>query len=186
MVCDIMVDHELISLFHEVGKLKRITRAGWIRVGVPSPESVADHSFRCAFFAMIFGDMLDVDAEKLLKMGLIHDLAEIMVGDITPHEGISEDEKKQRENEAFNKIFQGAPNSEFYLNLWTEYQNQETKEAIMIKNLDKLEMAFQAVEYQEEFPELDLAEFIKEAETQIDLPEVHKLLNDLKKQEKAT
>jgi 5'-deoxynucleotidase YfbR-like HD superfamily hydrolase len=181
-----MADRELITLFHKVGKLKRIKRAGWTRMSIPNPESVADHSFRCTFFAMVLGDLKDLDCERIMKMALIHDLAEITVGDITPHDGISDDEKKQREDAALKQIFQDILNREDYLNLWTEYQNQETKEAIFIRNIDKLEMAFQAMEYQEEFPKLDLAEFIKEAEKQIDLPEVHDLLNDIKKQGKAT
>ena len=63
-----MVDQELITLFHKVGKLKKIKRAGWTRLGISNPESVADHSFRCAFFAMIYGDLMDLDPEKMMKM----------------------------------------------------------------------------------------------------------------------
>lgn len=180
------MENGLITLFHKVGKLKKIKRAGWERVDIPEPESVADHTFRCAFFAMILGDLKDLDCEKIMKMALIHDLAEISVGDITPHDDISEKEKKQREDVAIKQIFEELPNREHYFKIWEEYQMQKTKEAVMMKNLDKLEMAFQAIEYQEKFPELDLLEFIKEADTKIDLPEVQKLINDLKKQEKAT
>lgn len=177
---------EVLTLFHNAGNLKRVGRAGWTRFGIPSSESVADHSFRCAFFAMILGDMMDLDCEKMIKMALIHDLAEITVGDITPHDGISDDEKIHKEDAALKQIFEEVPTREYYLKLWEEYQVQETKEAVMIKNLDKLEMAFQAIEYQNEFPDLDLKEFINEAEKQIDIPKIKSLLKELKKPEKAT
>jgi 5'-deoxynucleotidase YfbR-like HD superfamily hydrolase len=180
------MSNELITLFHKVGELKEIKRAGWNRAGIPNCESVSDHSFRCTFFAMILGDMVDVDLERLLKMALIHDLAECEVGDITPYDGISGQEKAQKENQAMEQIFKELPNGENYINLWSEYQMQETKEAVLARNLDKLEMAFQAVEYQKKFPELDLSEFINEAQARIDVPEIQKLLNELKMQVKAT
>lgn len=34
---------------------------------------------------------------RLLKMAIVHDLAECIVGDITPHCGVSKEEKLSRE-----------------------------------------------------------------------------------------
>jgi 5'-deoxynucleotidase YfbR-like HD superfamily hydrolase len=181
-----MENSDIVSLFQEVGRLKDINRAGWERVGISNPESVADHSFRCTFMAMILGDKFDVDFGKLLKMALIHDIAEIKTGDITPHDGISQKEKQKKEQWAVKEILSDLPNLHDYLELWTEYEEQKSKEARIIRNLDKFEMALTAVEYQNENPDLNLKEFIEEAERQIDILEISKLFTELKKQVKAT
>jgi 5'-deoxynucleotidase YfbR-like HD superfamily hydrolase len=181
-----MENSKLLSLFHNAGKLKCTKRAGWVRAGITDSESVADHSFRCTFIAMVLGDEFHVDSEKLLKIAVIHDLAECVVGDITPHDGISQEEKKEKEHTACKEIFKDIPNSQIYLNLWTEYEKQNSPEAILIKNIDKLEMALTALEYQKENPKSDLAEFVDVAESHIDDPKIKQIFWEIKKQGKAT
>jgi 5'-deoxynucleotidase YfbR-like HD superfamily hydrolase len=167
------VDNEnLVSLFHKIGELKTIKRSGWVRCGVPEPESVADHTFRCAFMAMILGDMMDVDSEKIIKMTLIHDVAEAVAGDITPHDGISRKEKSQREEDGLQLLLEGIRNSEQYIALWKEYEEGNTPESKLARNIDKLEMALQAREYQTAHPEKNLSEFIDGAEKFMEIPEV--------------
>lgn len=64
-----MALEELIRFSNIIGKLKVLKRSGWIsQVGITEPESVADHSFRCAVLAMCIGDLTNVDTEKLIKM----------------------------------------------------------------------------------------------------------------------
>ena len=38
-----------------------------------------------------------VDKDKLMKICMVHDLAEAIVGDITPHDGVSKEEKRKLE-----------------------------------------------------------------------------------------
>ena len=38
-----------------------------------------------------------VDKNRLMKICLVHDLAESLVGDITPHQNISKEEKRKLE-----------------------------------------------------------------------------------------
>lgn len=92
-----MKNTDIVELFHSIGKLKKIKRAGWIRHCIPNPETVADHSFRTAFIAMILGDILKLDTAKLMRMALIHDIAEIVTGDITPDNNITNKEKQEKE-----------------------------------------------------------------------------------------
>ncbi len=177
---DGMNDSELISIFLETGKLKRLIRTGWLRHHIKEPESVADHSFRTIFMAMVLGDILDVDFQKLIRMAVLHDMAEIKVGDITPHSGISRKEKRKMEEEGLRKILGGIPNVNSYIELWLEYEAQESKEAKMLREIDKLEMALTALEYQRMSPEKDLTEFIKEADDHIKSPEIRLLLKEVK------
>ncbi|MEE9151611.1 MAG: HD domain-containing protein [Thermoplasmata archaeon] len=177
---------ELMVLFHKIGELKRMKRSGWLRHEIQEPESVADHSFRTAFMAMIVGDLMDVNTEKLVKMALIHDLAEVVAGDITPHDGITREDKRKREEEGLRQLLKGVPNGNSYIDLWMEYEEQKSQEARLLRNIDKLEMAIQAAEYQRLYPEKDLSEFISEAKSHIDIHEVGTLLKEIKNPESTT
>jgi 5'-deoxynucleotidase YfbR-like HD superfamily hydrolase len=170
---------DLLTLFRKVGELKTIKRSGWVRCEIPNPESVADHSFRCAFMAMVLGDMMDVDSEKLMRMALLHDIAEAVSGDITPHDGISRNEKSQREVDGLQSLLEGIQNSKQYIALWKEYEEGESIEARLAQNIDKLEMAIQAVEYQKRYPDIDLSQFVSNAQEQIDLPEIMELFKEI-------
>lgn len=144
------------------GKLKDIKRTGWVRSGIPFPESDADHMHRCAMCAMIlFQDFDDddhdyhpskVDKNKLLKMALTHDLCESLAGDITPHCNTELLETKEaKEQAAMEEIRQlvGDPLGKELFDLWREYEDQESVEAIYCKDIDKFEMVVQAFEYEE-------------------------------------
>ncbi len=150
----------LIDLFHKVGKLKGIKRKGWIRCNISDPESVADHVFRVAFIAMIVGKEMDADVLKLLKMALIHDLPEIICGDITPHNGISQEKKRKMEEDAIKQLLSKLPDGREYVGLWKEIEEGKSKEAKILKDIDRFEMMLQASEYKRMYPNKNLFEFI--------------------------
>lgn len=176
-----MDSENLVALFHNIGRLKTIERSGWVRCGIPEPESVADHILRTAFMAMMLGDELGVDSKKLVQMVLLHDIAEAVVGDITPGDGISGEEKSRREEEGLKQLLGDIPNNEKYIALWREYEEGTHPESKLARNLDKLEMALQAREYQAAYPEKNLEEFITDAEALIDVPEIVELLREVRK-----
>ena len=115
--------------------------------------------------AMVLGDRQDLDTLKLVKMCLIHDLPEVIAGDITPHDGITPEEKHQREQAAMEMLTRDFSDGEAYLNLWQEYEAQQTLEAQLARQIDKLEMALQAAEYQPQYPDNALSEFLDSAES---------------------
>jgi len=153
-----------IKLFGKAGGLKKVARAGWLRKGIELPESVADHSFRMAFMAMVLAEPLGLDALKLIEMCLAHDLAEAVTGDITPFDGVGPDAKRLLEAAAMAGLMAGVPGGEALMEIWREYEEGKTPEAAAARRLDKLEMALQAVEYKKEFPEKDLDEFLSNLE----------------------
>jgi 5'-deoxynucleotidase YfbR-like HD superfamily hydrolase len=177
-----MKDAELLEFFHDVGKLKSLKRSGWLRTDISNPESVAEHSFRTAVMAMVLGDILELDTNKLLKMALLHDMPEILTGDITPLDEMNEDEKRKGESKAVKEILKDIPNADEYIALWYEFEKQQSPEAKLIKNLDKLEMALQAAEYYEEFSHWELFAFIRDAENRIDIPEVRNLFEKIRQE----
>lgn len=118
---------KLIDFLLIVGKLKATKRTGWVNHKVDLPESVADHMYRLAMMAFCIQDT-SLDRNRLAKIGLVHDLAESVVGDITPTEysGVSKEDKHKREVEAMNKIVSLFHDSPLLANdvktLWNEYE----------------------------------------------------------------
>ena len=91
--------------------LKNISRQGWAdKLNIKHPESVADHSYSMAVMGMLISDLENYDSEKILKMILLHDLAESKIGDFTPGQ-LNIDEKRELENNAFNQITEKLPNT---------------------------------------------------------------------------
>ena len=156
----------LLSFFRIVCNLKTIKRSGWIhKSNITSPESVADHSYSMCMMSMILAEIINLDSGHIMKMVIIHDLAESLVGDHMP-DGISSEEKQLVEDKAMKKIISKLPNSlrKNYLNLWNEYNDNITVNAKFVHNMDKLEMALQAKEYEfEGYPKEVLQPFIKSA-----------------------
>jgi putative hydrolases of HD superfamily len=156
----------LVSFFRIVCNLKTIKRSGWIhKSNITSPESVADHSYSMCMMSMILAEIMNLDSGYIMKMVIIHDLAESMVGDHMP-DNISSEEKQLLEDKAMKKIISKLPNSlrKNYLRIWNEYNNNITVNAKFVHNMDKLEMALQAKEYEfEGYPKEVLQPFVKSA-----------------------
>lgn len=136
-------------------KLKQIKRTGWIESGVEDPESVADHSYMTALLSMILSDAKGLDTLRVLRMALIHDLSEVTIGDLTPRQ-----KKKnhiEMESDAMMSTLSQLPEAQkrTYIETWSEYQENVTPEARLVHNADKLEMLFQAREYEKTGVNLD-------------------------------
>ena len=63
--------------FQSVLLLKNVKRAGWVsKVRVNNPESVADHTYSMCAMCMVLSDMLRLDTQRVMKMVILHDLAD--------------------------------------------------------------------------------------------------------------
>lgn len=167
-----------LQLFRKVGGLKETDREGWKRVEIKEPESVADHSFRASFIGLMIGEKYGLNTSKILKFLLLHDVSEIITGDVTPEEDFTEKEKLNRERDALEQIFEGIDDKETFLELWEEFVRSESKEAKIANDIDKLEMALQAVEYGEKFPNKDFSEFTETAKESIETEEIKNLFEE--------
>lgn len=149
------------KFYQTVRKLKDIKRSGWIERGVKNPESVSDHSFMVAILCLIMSKG-GIDKNKAVKMALVHDLAESEVGDIMKRshfngelpagwEGriLTKVEKDEKEKNVIEKIISNLPKdvSREIFDLWKEYEERKTKEALFVKDIDVLERVFQALDY---------------------------------------
>lgn len=168
--------NKLLSLAISAGKLKQIKRKGWIRAGIERVESVAEHSYRTAFMAMLIGDKLKLDVEKMIKMALLHDIAECITGDITPQE-MKKEKKINIEEKAVKELIGGMQE---YHEIWKEFILGESEEAKVVYEIDKLEMLLQAKEYEKIYGEEPLKEFWEE-EKKINNPFLVSLVEEIKK-----
>lgn len=121
--------------------LKHLARAGWKRVGIEDPESVASHSWGISVLISLLSPP-HLNKLRMYEMALAHDMPEVITGDITPHDNISSAEKKEREKTAAQNILP-LP----LYNAWLEYEENTTLEAQFVHMLDKLDMALQAQIY---------------------------------------
>lgn len=117
-----------------------------------------------------------------MELSLIHDLAESIVGDITPDCGVSAAEKQQREDEAMERIVKCLGDSAQAVkvnDLWTEYSKTTSEEAVFVHELDKLEFALQTMEYECKYNAL-LDEFIASADNKVNTPNLRALMDQIK------
>ena len=173
----------LIKLLKIIGKLKSEKRRGWIQKGIQSEiESVADHTFRTAIITLFLEDYwkkLGLNHERMLKMALIHDLPEALIGDITPRDNVSN--KVEQEIEAMKKLMELSDDFMELKDIWEDLSMNKSKESNIIWQIDKFEMALQAMDYDcKDDPEI-YSEFFLSVENKLSEPKLKELFHLLKK-----
>mmetsp|Transcript_30222 Transcript_30222/g.67579 ORF Transcript_30222/g.67579 Transcript_30222/m.67579 type:complete len:148 (+) Transcript_30222:561-1004(+) len=116
-----------------------------------------------------------IDRDRLMKICMVHDLAESIVGDITPYDGVSKEDKRVLEETALNKIVGDLGHPEMgqeIRELWLEYEQGSSLEAEVARQLDKFEMIVQANEYEQAHPEKHLDRFFESTKEAFSHPEV--------------
>jgi len=179
---NIEINNDLIKLYYQFNHLKNIYRQGWLKGLLENPdeskiESVADHSWSVSMLAISIIEKykLNYDINKCMKLSIIHELGEIYAGDYTPRDNINNDEKHKLERDAIEKLISTISFENDFLDLWEEFENQETEEAIFIKQIDKLECLMQASCYN-----LDTS-YMKRSIENITLPFLKEIIEELSK-----
>lgn len=137
-------------------ELKDMIRSGWKEefwnVDRERLESVAEHIYGCCILAIAMDSEFNmkIDLKKVILMLVIHELEEIKIGDLTPFDKVSKDEKRKIGREAVCEILKNLTKREEYIRLIDEFEEMETNEAKFCKMIDKLEANIQAKIYCEE------------------------------------
>lgn len=172
----------MIELYFDLCHLKQIYRQGWLQRGIPALrcESVADHSFGVAVLVMFLADRYapELDIAKLLRLSLLHDFGEIDAGDVTPADGVTSDQKVQREQASMWRVLRRLPDRERYIALWQEYETGASPEAHFVRQVEKLEMALQASVYEHQRL-AELGEFFASTRTALQDDQLHDILTAL-------
>ena len=173
-----------IKFFSLAGTLKKIPRTGWLTHGLINVESIAEHSYRVGIMGLILSEEMGCDSSKMIKMALIHDIAEILTGDIVWEHGFLTDfllkkTKSERERLAIISLSSLVKSGNELKLLWEEYESQKSKEAKLLKQIDKLEMVIQALEYENPRNPNHLKEFWENAKKHITEPILLNIFKEL-------
>jgi len=175
---------QFLNFLSEIGRLKDIKRSGWVKRNIKNAESVSDHSFRVALFAMIYAKQLNLNVEKCLKIALLHDIHEVYTGDIILTK-TNEKQKFRKEKKAIKNISKLLPkeNGKEILSLWEELHAAHTNEAKLVRDLDKIEMLLQALEYKKSNrTKHSLQEFFDSTEKMLKTKKAKELFSEIKRE----
>lgn len=139
-------DKKFVKFFFELGMLKRVKRSGWWLAGVENPETIAEHNARAAIIAYALAKLEGADADKAAVTCIFHDVPEVRTSDI--HKvGARYLDYKAAEVKARKEQLSHLPGFSEIEKLLAEMDKRETKEAIVAKDADYLELIVQAKEY---------------------------------------
>jgi putative hydrolase of HD superfamily len=154
----------MLSFLQSIRRLKAIPRSGWLSHGVSigEVESVADHSFSVSALSLLLADLevkrgADVNVEKVLRMAILHDLAESLTFDISKaylqYLGKRGEEiKRELEHSAWSRLVKGLRNPELareYTRTQSEYDANETLESKIVHAADGLDILLQVIDYKQ-------------------------------------
>ena len=197
----------LLVFFSEIGRLKRMSRRGWVLRDIKNPESIAEHIFRVAVMAWFLGKKKNLNIEKLIKIALIHDICEVYAGDITPYDTIlpkdknklkelmktwprfskaekikiSKD-KNRKETEGLEKLILHLPKGlkTEIRNLWLDYEKGLTPEGRFFKQADRIENFLQALEYWKKYGQPPQKPWWMQATELFDDPVLLEMIKEMK------
>ncbi len=171
----------LANYIFELGTLKKFAHSGTKLAGVREPDTIAEHAHRTAILGYILAKMEKANAEKVLLICLIHDNGEARITDLHKVARRYIDSKEAEKN-AFHEQTENLPQelAHEFAGLFDEFEEKKSREAIIARDADMLETAFQCKEY------LDLgheacADWIQNVEKSLKTASAKKLLQTLKK-----
>ncbi len=134
---------------------KKLKRAGWSKywdVPKEQSESVAEHVFAVAFLAMLLNKEFDLGLNigRVLELALVHELDELVVGDVPARDkkAVGEKEKqKEATRKKLAELLDGLYSKDYLLKLFDEAENAQTPEAKFVREIDKLEFSLQGYAY---------------------------------------
>lgn len=146
---------EAMNFYLLATKLKYKLRSGWDNnhwnIDIDRRESIAEHIYGTCILAIAIESEYnyDIDLSKVLKMLIIHELGEVKIGDITPFDNITPEEKEKIEHKAVISVIGDLIKKDELISLMFEFDEHKTKEAIFAYYCDKLEADIQAKVYED-------------------------------------
>ena len=143
----------VLTYYRTCIKLKDVIRTGWKDWNVKRErvESVAEHVFGVQMLALAMHSeyMYAINIQKVILMLAIHEIGEAVIGDITQFQ-MSPEEKKKKEHEAVHQVLQSLLSGDEIEELFLEFDEHKTPEALFAYQCDKLECDLQCKMYDQE------------------------------------
>jgi putative hydrolases of HD superfamily len=162
---------DIPSFWERAARLKGVERKGWKKLHLRRTESVADHSFAVALISLFEAERRGWDTTRVLILALIHDLEESITGDLTPADkrALGMTRVNRGRDRAIRKLLELLParRRATYRGLWRDLRIQRSREARLVHQLDKFEMALQASRYSKIVGRKRVADFYASAAKEI-------------------
>lgn len=138
----------LYLIFDMLGDLKRSGPIQW-QVDRSRTTDIKDHVFDLIIKIRLLKPYLPefIDTEKMIDYAIVHDLAEVITGDITTFEGVTKEEKVRVECIATNYLISEYGNVMNYENLINNFDNLSDIEAKILHMLDKVSSSIEFMKY---------------------------------------
>lgn len=131
-----------IEFIREIDKLKNIFRLTYL-MDASRHENDAEHSWHLSVMVFLLKDYAneEFDVQKVLQMVLIHDVVEIIVGDVNVYDLEARKKQEQKEQDAAVDIFGKLPKEQGneFLTVWREFEEGLTTESKFAKALDRMQ-----------------------------------------------
>lgn len=130
------------SFIQEIDKEKNIFRQTYL-ADANRKENDAEHCWHMAVMVMLLSEYSneEIDVLHTISLALIHDLVEIYAGDTYAYDTAGNEDKRERELAAADKLFALLPDDQRdnLRSLWDEYEEAETPESKFANTLDKIQ-----------------------------------------------
>lgn len=157
-------------LLNEIYNLKQVKRQGWLLPGrglcFDIVESVSDHSWSTTILALLLlpdspteyknkypdcVDYEDYNKDTVIKMLIVHDLAEAYTGDIPKGKKVEQNDNEEKMRFLYYKQLKLTKmgNTEILYELWNEFFSHNTLNSRIAKDIDQLECYLQLFFYRE-------------------------------------
>lgn len=146
---------EIFKFYYLNHRLKNKLRSGWDNnhwnIKSDRIERVSEHVVGTMVLAIIFYSEFgyNIDIDKVLKNLVIHETGETLIGDITPFDGMTEEEKKELEQRAMKDAFGNLSGKNTFLKILYDFDDHLTNEAIFAFLCDKMDADLQSKLYQD-------------------------------------
>lgn len=146
---------EILRFYQYNYTLKQKNRSGWDKnhwnIKTPHIERIAEHVFGTLVLALALDSEFDfkIAINEVLETLAVHEIGEILIGDITPFDNITPEEKANMEHQAISTILGNLKIKERVLKKLIEFDHQSNRNAEFALWCDKLEADIQSKIYQE-------------------------------------
>lgn len=131
-----------MAFIKEIDKMKKIGRQTYLS-DASRKENDAEHSWHLAMLCLILSEHANekINMLHVMSMVLIHDLVEIDAGDTYAYDTVGNQNKREREVKAAERIFHILPEDQavYIRQLWEEFEEGATMEAKFAHTLDNIQ-----------------------------------------------
>ncbi len=139
-----------IQKFRIINKLKEVYRAAPVN---DRKESTAEHTWSAMMLADLILPLISPPLDKLrvFELLLYHDLVEIETGDVRLDPDHELADKKEKELAGMKILAEKLPEGlkKRYIELFTEYENLTSREAVFCKAIDALDAQIYFLDYKD-------------------------------------